>query len=156
MTAGLVSAPLIIANTSLHTRGSRRDIDTDTPIFIQSGTNLGTLKTFSSFSFRSSQSVFTQLWPTSECVQLCVCFCRYSWSADLLHPGWIEASDGPGWLNSQSQEVQQTHPAACRSSGCQSRCCYQVSVYVSIPDVSQQEVGPKRSQQVFIRLLCLQ
>lgn len=144
MTAGLVSAPLIIANTSLHTHSSRRDIDTDTPIFIQSGTDLGTLTTFSSVSFRSSL-----LWPTGECGQLCVCFCRYSWSDDLLHSGWIEASDGPGWLSSQRQEVQQTHPAACRSSGCQSRRCHQVSIYVSIPDLSQQEVGPKRSRQVF-------
>uniref|UniRef100_A0A3B5KFN7 Uncharacterized protein n=1 Tax=Takifugu rubripes TaxID=31033 RepID=A0A3B5KFN7_TAKRU len=38
MTAGVVSAPFIIANSSLHTHGSRRDIDTDTPVFIQSDT----------------------------------------------------------------------------------------------------------------------
>lgn len=70
MTAGVVSAPFIIANSSPHMHGSRRDIDTDTPVFIQSGTNLGTLwKTgnISTSSFRSSLNC--RVWQTGECVQ---------------------------------------------------------------------------------------
>lgn len=104
MTAGVVLAPLIMADTGLHTRSSRSHIDTDTPVFMQSG---------------------RWWWRPQTCTLLRgVFFCRYSWSADLLHSGWIQAGEGP--VSSPKQEVQQTRPTAFRPGDCQSRRHHQV------------------------------
>lgn len=61
----------------------------------------------------------------------CICVCRHSRCADLLHSGWVKAGGGAAGVSMQQQEVQRANPAACRSSVRQSCGCVQVTAHLT-------------------------
>lgn len=69
---------------------------------------------------------------TTSCVTRCICLCRHSRCADLLHSGWVEAGGGAAGVHLQQQEVQRADPAACWSSVCQSCGCVQVPTHLTL------------------------